>query len=185
MHLVSLQQPILQRLTSNSAFLPLAHAGCREMLFLSAEQVGALADAMVKPYDTLVYVLAYGGLRWGEAIALRRGRCDLLHSTLHVRESLVDVDRRLILGATKTYANRAVSLPPFLRLASRITSSTMSPRTSTPWYSPVPTVHPYATRTGAGAIGRGQLGVPAFREGSASTIYGIRALRSWCSRELM
>ncbi|MGH2827713.1 MAG: tyrosine-type recombinase/integrase [Actinomycetota bacterium] len=88
----------------------------REMLFLSAEQVGALADAMVKPYDTLVYVLAYGGLRWGEAIALRRGRCDLLHSTLHVRESLVDVGGRLILGATKTYANRAVSLPPFLRL---------------------------------------------------------------------
>lgn len=71
---------------------------------------------MVKPCDTLVYVLAYGGLRWGEAIALRRGRCDLLHSTLDVRESLVEVDGKLILGTTKTYANRAVALPPFLRL---------------------------------------------------------------------
>jgi integrase len=48
------------------------------MLFLSAGEVERLAVAVEKPYGTLVYLLAYGGLRWGEAAALRRSRCDLL-----------------------------------------------------------------------------------------------------------
>lgn len=37
----------------------------REMLFLSATQVRDLAEA-AGGYGTLIYVLAYGGLRWGE-----------------------------------------------------------------------------------------------------------------------
>jgi integrase len=38
-----------------------------EMLFLTAEEVERLAAAIREPYSTLVYLLAYGGLRWGEA----------------------------------------------------------------------------------------------------------------------
>ena len=49
-----------------------------EMLFLSAEEVERLASAIRDPYATLVYLLAYGGLRWGEAVAIRRKRCQLL-----------------------------------------------------------------------------------------------------------
>ncbi len=42
------------------------------MLFLDADQVDRLAMSIREPYGTLVYLLAYGGLRWGEAAALRR-----------------------------------------------------------------------------------------------------------------
>ncbi len=45
----------------------------REMRFLSTEEVEAVAGAIAEPYGVLVYTLAYGGLRWGEAAALRRG----------------------------------------------------------------------------------------------------------------
>jgi len=60
----------------------------KEMRFLTAEEVERLAMAIRDPYGVLIYTFAYGGLRWGEAGALRRGRCDLLHSRLDVVESL-------------------------------------------------------------------------------------------------
>ncbi|MGA9597983.1 MAG: hypothetical protein WBV06_17655 [Acidimicrobiia bacterium] len=41
-----------------------------EMRFLSVEQVEALASAIREPYGVLVNTVAYGGLRWGEAVAL-------------------------------------------------------------------------------------------------------------------
>jgi integrase len=63
---------------------------------------------------TLVYLLAYGGLRWGEAVALRRGRCNLLRRQIQVKESLSDVGRQLHFGPTKTYEHRTVPLPAFL-----------------------------------------------------------------------
>ncbi|MGH8935600.1 MAG: tyrosine-type recombinase/integrase [Acidimicrobiia bacterium] len=87
----------------------------REMVFLTAEQVEELADAMEDPYDTLVYVLAYGGLRWGEAVALRRRRCDLLRNRLEVAESLAEVAGTLYFDETKSYQRRMVVIPPFLR----------------------------------------------------------------------
>ena len=87
----------------------------REMRFLTAEQVRLIADAMQEPYDTLVYVLAYGGVRWGEACALRRGRCELLRSRLHVAESLSEIRGGFDFGPTKTYQRRTVVLPGFLR----------------------------------------------------------------------
>lgn len=56
----------------------------REKLFLSADQVRTLADTIDPRYRTLVLVLAYAGLRWGEAAVLRRKHCDLLRSRIHV-----------------------------------------------------------------------------------------------------
>lgn len=87
----------------------------REMRFLTAEEVRRVADGIREPYDTLLYVLACGGLRWGEAAALRRGRCELLRSRLHVVESLSEVRGAFHFGATKTYQARAVVLPRLLR----------------------------------------------------------------------
>jgi integrase len=40
-------------------------------------QVAALADAIDPRYRALVLVAAYGGLRWGELVGLRRQRVDL------------------------------------------------------------------------------------------------------------
>lgn len=63
----------------------------------------------------LVQILAYGGLRWGEAVVLRRGRCDLLRSKLMIRESLSEVRGHLYFGPTKTHEDRVIVLPKFLR----------------------------------------------------------------------
>ncbi len=62
----------------------------------------------------LVLFAAYTGLRAGEIGAMRVGRLDLLHRSVHVRESLADVKGKLVFGPTKTYANRTVRLPGFL-----------------------------------------------------------------------
>ncbi len=86
----------------------------REMHFLSGEEVEQLAQATPKPFEVLIYTLAYGGMRWGEAVALRRKRCDLLRSRLEVRESLAEVNGELHFSPTKTYLSRRVVVPRFL-----------------------------------------------------------------------
>lgn len=86
-----------------------------EMRFLDASQVEELVAATRPPDGTLVYVLAYCGLRWGEACALRRGRLDLLRGRLEVAESLAEVSGGLHFGEPKTYQWRSVAIPPFLR----------------------------------------------------------------------
>jgi len=90
----------------------------RVMQFLGASQVAHLADEADRVEagsGTLVYLLAFGGLRWGEAAALRRGRCDLLRSQIHVRESVSEVRGELHFGETKTGKNRTIIVPGFLR----------------------------------------------------------------------
>ncbi|MDP8927029.1 MAG: site-specific integrase [Actinomycetota bacterium] len=82
--------------------------------FLTQGQVAALANAIYPNYRVLVLVLAYSGLRWGEAIALRRGRCDLLRRRLHVLESATEVGGDLLWGSPKTHRVRSVSLPAFV-----------------------------------------------------------------------
>jgi integrase len=93
----------------------------QQRLYLSAEQVRTLAEAMPERYRVAVYVAAYCGLRAGELWALRRKDVDLLHSTLHVRQALKDIntasehltaaEKGLIFGPTKTHAARKLSLP--------------------------------------------------------------------------
>ena len=90
----------------------------REMLHLSASQVQHLAEAAerLRPGSgVLVRLLGYGGVRWGEAIAIRRGRCDLVRSRLFVRESVSEVRGHLYFGPTKTHQDRVIVLAPFLR----------------------------------------------------------------------
>jgi len=82
-----------------------------EQVILTPEQVGILAGALGTPNDLLCYVLAFGGLRWGEAAALRRSRCDVTRSRVQVVESLAEVGGRLHFGPTKTYSRRWVRLP--------------------------------------------------------------------------
>jgi integrase len=87
----------------------------REMQFLSAAEVERLAEAITPPYGLLVRFAAYTGLRAGELAALRVKRLDLLRGTVRVVESASEVGGRLVLGSTKTYAERTVRLPRFLR----------------------------------------------------------------------
>jgi integrase len=91
------------------------HTHSREMHFLSAAEVERLAEAIVPPYGVLVRFAAYTGLRAGEIAALRVKRLDLLRGSVRVVESATEVGGRLMLGPTKTHADRTVRLPRFLR----------------------------------------------------------------------
>jgi integrase len=86
----------------------------RDMHFLTASDVEALAGAVAPGYRALVSFLAYTGLRFGEAVALRVRRLDLLRGTCEVVEAATEVGSRLEWGPTKTYERRVVRLPRFL-----------------------------------------------------------------------
>lgn len=100
--------------TSPAQSMRLPRLPKHEMAFFNADQVERLAEVTARPYGTLVYVLAYGGLRFGEAAALRRSACHLDRGRLIVRESLADVRGQLHFGSTKTHQRREIRLPAFL-----------------------------------------------------------------------
>ena len=84
-----------------------------EMRFLTHDEVAALVEAIDPRYRAMVLVAAYGGLRAGELVALRRRHLDLLHRTVTVVEQ---AQRRsgggFEIQAPKSAAGRrAVSLP--------------------------------------------------------------------------
>ena len=64
----------------------------RPMRFLSVEEVDGLAAGIHPHHRTLVYVLAYGGLRWAEAAGLRRRYVDTVRRTSRIEEQLGEVD---------------------------------------------------------------------------------------------
>ena len=85
-----------------------------ERRYLDHGQVRALADASDRD-GLLVLVLAYCGLRWGEAAALRVRRVDLLRGRLQVVEAVVDVNGAMVFGSPKSHQHRSVPVPRFLR----------------------------------------------------------------------
>jgi integrase len=87
----------------------------REQLFLEPEEVAEIAALVPEQFRALLYIFGCAGLRWGEAVALRRRRVDVLRSRLEVTESMSDVAGQLIFGPTKNYRNLTIVLPRFLR----------------------------------------------------------------------
>lgn len=83
--------------------------------FLTTGQTARLADAMPdRQYRVMVFVLAYGGLRFGEMAALRRRRVDVLGRKLEIVESAAEVKGGMVFGATKTHTTRKASHPAFV-----------------------------------------------------------------------
>lgn len=91
----------------------LPRAARSHMIFLTHGQVDQLAVAC-EPDGTLVRVLAYTGIRWGEAAALRVGRVDLRRRRLAIDEATTEVGGRVIFGTPKTHKQRSVPYPAFL-----------------------------------------------------------------------
>ena len=75
----------------------------RKMRFLTAEQVESLVSHTPPSYQPLIYLLSYGGLRWGEAVALRLKNVRFERSRIDVHESMAEVSGRVYFGPTKTY----------------------------------------------------------------------------------
>jgi integrase len=98
--------------------------------FLTAQEVDRLADAMESVADrALVLVLAYGGLRWGESVALRRSRVDVLRRRISIVEAATEVNGRLLFGEPKTHRRRLVHVPTFVveALAQHLTDRPADP----------------------------------------------------------
>lgn len=81
---------------------------------LTPAEVARLRAAIREPYGVLVDVLAYGGLRIGEVLALRRRSVDVLGRRLVVSQSLSEVAGCLTWEAPKSGMARSVTLPRFL-----------------------------------------------------------------------
>jgi integrase len=96
---------------------------------LTHAEVRALVDALPEPWRLPVLLDVYTGLRAGELWALRRRDVDALRGELSVDKAIKEVTTlaaanvpagqrltpSLIVGPTKTYARRKVSVPAFLR----------------------------------------------------------------------
>lgn len=82
----------------------------KEMHFLDADQVEALAAAITPRYRPLLLFAAYTGLRPCELVALKVGRLDLLRGTARIAEAAVAVSR-LEWGPVKTHEARTVRIP--------------------------------------------------------------------------
>lgn len=80
--------------------------------YLSLDQVELLARE--SKYPDLVRFLAYTGLRWGEAAALRVGSIDISRRRLTVDRNAVPVPYKMIVGTPKGNRLRSVAYPEFL-----------------------------------------------------------------------
>lgn len=80
--------------------------------YLTHDQVNSLASHSAHPL--MVYFLAYTGLRWGEATALRVRDLDPMRNRVLVSENAVMVSGAIHIGTPKTHHARSVPVPPFL-----------------------------------------------------------------------
>lgn len=102
------------RLRSNPARgLGLPRPKRRDYVYLTHGQVLALASEAGRG-RLLILLLAYTGLRWGEATALRVCDIDFDRRRVDVRRAFSDVGGRVILGTPKSHQSRTVPLPRFL-----------------------------------------------------------------------
>ena len=102
----------------------------REAQFLTADQVATLAAALPTPYDLVVTVAAWSGLRAGELAGLRVRNVDPLRRRLLVDETVVALKGGLHADTPKSVkSNRTVPLPPTVArlLADYIASRGLAP----------------------------------------------------------
>ncbi|WP_246093129.1 tyrosine-type recombinase/integrase [Subtercola boreus] len=103
-----------RRVTANAARgVNLPRKTGKKRVYLSHDQVQALADN-ARENSTMVLFLAYTGLRWGEATALRVGDLDTLRRRAQVSENAVGVSGKIIVGTPKSHLSRSVPYPAFL-----------------------------------------------------------------------
>lgn len=103
-----------RRLPSNPARgVNLPRKGKSSKTYLSHDQAALLA-ASARQHALLVDVLAYTGLRWGEATALRVRHVDVVRRRLTIEENAVMVGSNIHVGTPKTHEFRWVPYPEFI-----------------------------------------------------------------------
>ncbi|MFC9833196.1 tyrosine-type recombinase/integrase [Rhodococcus sp. NPDC127530] len=82
-------------------------------VYLSAEDVARLAHES-RQHRTLVLTLAYTGLRWGEAVALKVRDVEFLRRRITVHDNAVQLGVDHAEGLTKSRRTRSVPAPQFI-----------------------------------------------------------------------
>ena len=90
-----------------------------EPQIITPEQVPTITAHLDAPWDLIVEVLAYTGVRIGEALALRRRSVDLMRGRLVIRENATEVNGVQAVGETKTHQQRTRGLRVADRRAGR------------------------------------------------------------------
>lgn len=80
---------------------------------VTPKQADLIAGATPAPHDALIMLLAYAGLRIGEAFAVRSS-IDLEARTIAVTEEVVEIGGQLSFDTPKSHQKRAVTLPEFV-----------------------------------------------------------------------
>ena len=86
----------------------------QKRIAITHEQVAMVVEAFDEQSQPLIPTLAYCGLRFGEAAALRRSAIDLERGQLRISQSVTEVAGRLSWGPPKNDQARDVDMPPFL-----------------------------------------------------------------------
>lgn len=90
----------------------------KQRRYLTHEEVVRFASATTShTHETLVLLLAYTGLRWGEAIGLRVRDLNMMRRRIQVNQSAVEVDGEIKVGPPKNWERRSVPFPSFLTLS--------------------------------------------------------------------
>lgn len=82
--------------------------------YLTHKQVGTLAAATDADHRLLIEFLAYTGLRWGEASALRVRHLNMLRKRITIEDNAVLVKGVFEIGTPKSGHARTVPMPPHL-----------------------------------------------------------------------
>lgn len=83
--------------------------------YLSHAEVARLAAAASTPTQrTMIVLLAYCGLRWGEAVGLRVRDLNMLRRRLQISRTATEVNGKILVGAPKSWEKRAVPFPNVL-----------------------------------------------------------------------
>jgi integrase len=103
-----------RQLTSNPVRgVKLPRRAPRRNVYLTAVQLDRLADEAGR-YRSLVLLLGVGGVRWGEAAALRVSDIDFLRRRVALHRNAVKVGRQFAVGTLKSNKSRTVAPPTFV-----------------------------------------------------------------------
>ncbi|ORJ52595.1 tyrosine-type recombinase/integrase [Mycobacterium simiae] len=85
----------------------------KRRVYLTAADVHRLADEAGR-HRVLILLLAYAGIRWGEAVALRVKDIEFLRRRLSISENAVQLGVTHAVGPTKGRKERSVPVPAFV-----------------------------------------------------------------------
>ena len=102
------------RIRSNPAKgLELPRLVSKPRRYLTHAQVRALAEG-IGHHKPLILLLAYSGIRWGEAMALTAADVDTLRCRLSITASTTEVSGKAVRGTPKSGKGREVTVPRFV-----------------------------------------------------------------------